>query len=140
MKDKIKNVSPDVLDPRDRSYAPTLHALPKSYGKPSSRTAIGRQIMDQGKSEACTGFALAAMIHALRTGKPRSRSAASASVAPVSPWLIYYFARRYADTASGGVTARNAMKAWFNYRVCHLSFWDETAIDAKPETDKWIDD
>jgi hypothetical protein len=32
------------------------------------------------------------------------------------------------------------MKAWFNYGVCHLSFWNETSIDTKPETDKWIDD
>jgi papain like protease len=140
MKDKIANVSPDAPDLRDRTYLPTLHALPKSYGKPSSRTVTGHQILDQGKSEACTGFALAAMIHVLRIAKPRSRSASSASIPPVSPWMLYYFARRYTDNASGGVTARNAMKAWFNYGVCHLSLWDETAIDTKPENDKWIDD
>jgi hypothetical protein len=139
MKDKIKNVYPDMPDLRDRTYSPTLHALPKSYGKPSSRTVNQRQILNQGQTEACTGFALAAMIHVLRTGKTRSRTVAE-SAKPVSPWMLYYFARRYADTKSGGVTARNAMKAWFNYGVCDLSLWDETAIDTKPQENKWIDD
>jgi Papain family cysteine protease len=139
MKDKIKNVFPDKPDLRDRTYSPTLHALPKSYGKPT-RSNADRQILDQGQTEACTGFAVTAMIGALRRSKPRSRSASTKPVEPVSPWMLYYFARRYADTASDGVTARNAMKAWFNYGVCRLSLWDENSVDRKPDDDDWIDD
>jgi hypothetical protein len=141
MEDKIKNVYPDLPDLRDRVYTPTLHALPKTYGKPHARSGMpDRQIMDQGKTAACTGFALAAMIHILRESKRRSRSSQVAQIDPISPWMIYYFARRYADTPSGGVTARNAMKAWFNQGVCRLSLWDETAIDEKPGDNKWIED
>jgi hypothetical protein len=139
MNGKVKNVYPDKPDLRDRMYSPTLHALPKSCGKPSRSTAE-REILDQGPSEACTGFALAALIRALHSGKPRSRSASTQPVEPVSPWMLYYFARRYADTNSGGVTARNAMKAWFNYGVCRLSLWSETLVDKKPSDNAWIDD
>ncbi|HEX3445300.1 MAG TPA: hypothetical protein VHS80_11330 [Chthoniobacterales bacterium] len=31
MSDKVENVFPDKPDLRDRTYAPTLHALPKSH-------------------------------------------------------------------------------------------------------------
>jgi hypothetical protein len=54
-----KDAAPDRIDVRDLFYQPTLAPLPETL------VNIGRvpRVLDQGEEGACTGFALAAVIH-----------------------------------------------------------------------------
>ena len=84
--------STDVVDLRDRYYQPALMALPqKLVPKPEEL-----QILDQGRSSACTGFALASVIdrqcRGLFNGGGRGR---------VSPRMLFQMARLHDDLPLG---------------------------------------
>ncbi len=104
-------VSPDVVDLRDRYYQPALMALPqKKVPKPGEL-----QILDQGRSSACTGFALASVIDRqardLFNGSGHGR---------VSPRMLFQMARLHddlPDATQAGSTLRGALKGFFHNGV-----------------------
>jgi hypothetical protein len=143
--DLIHNVLPDVPDLRDRLYNPTLRPLaPSLNNAPFDDPVWKPRVKDQGKTEACTGFALASMVEILvRQEWDRNGKQASAPKA-ISPFMLYYYARRYDDIPGedplGGSTARGAMKAWFSQGACHDKLWTRRHLNRKPDGTDWIAD
>jgi hypothetical protein len=124
---------PDPIDFRDRMYSPTLRPLRPSYNDtPWLQKSI--VVQNQDSTSACTGFALAAMIERLLKNAKRTN-------AQVSPYMLYYFARKYdelsVDDVDGGSTARGAMKAWHKHGACHKALWPKSAIVTPPKDQKW---
>src|SRR5262245_15393945 len=81
----IRNVVPDALDLRDRPYMPTLLAPPPEELVPDLKLPV----LNQGRTNACTGFALATVAHYLLR---RHRDPAAPAM---SPFMLYSMARRY---------------------------------------------
>ena len=105
-------VQPDVVDLRDRYYAPALMALPQEV-KPKAGYL---EIRDQGQESACTGFALASVID-----RQCKQLAQSPHADPVSTRMLYEMARLYddlPDEAQAGSTLRGALKGFFHNGVC----------------------
>jgi hypothetical protein len=109
----------DVPDIRDLMYTPTLAPLPPRIDPPK-----GLAILDQGQDGACTGFALAAVIHrllatnqALTMAEQRRR---------VSAWMLYAMARRHDEwpgEAYEGSSLRGALRGFFNTGACQAALW-----------------
>ena len=108
---RVLNVPRDVLDMRDRPYAPTLEPLPERVDQ--RRRIAARLIRDQGDEGSCTGFATAAVVNHLRAARRESFDA--------SPRFLYENARRY-DEWKGeeyeGSSIRGAMKGFHKHGVC----------------------
>jgi hypothetical protein len=130
-----RNVVPDALDLRDRPYQPSIAVAPA----PTLEPQIALPVLDQGDSSACTGFALASVVHHLqRRREPQAR--------PVSPWMIYSMARRYDEfpgaAADTGSSLRGAMKGWYKHGVCSGALWQSMAMPPaarKAADDWWLD-
>jgi hypothetical protein len=126
-----RNVVPDKLDLRDRVYQPSIEARPPA--RLNSLTERGAKItlpvLDQGRTEACTGFSLSNVINFLLQEAGRKREA------PVSPFMLYSMARRYDefrgnDPGTGpesktdtGSSLRGGMKGWYKHGACAASLW-----------------
>src|SRR5690349_17398059 len=114
------DAQPDRIDLRDWLYQPTLSPLPTAVCHAGEVPFV----LDQEREGACTGFALAAVIHLLQ--KRRGGEAPRR----VSARMLYELARRY-DEFPGesyeGATARGAMKAWVRHGVCGESLWPAAA-------------
>src|SRR5436190_19137699 len=92
----ITNAQPDSADLRDRIYNPTLRLLEPSYNaEPFRDAAWNARVRHQGQTNACTGFALSAMVEALRDAAWRGTKGQQFSPVEISPFMLYYFARRY---------------------------------------------
>ena len=52
-------VVPDQVDFRDRLYSPSVRTRPPTVKWPDKRIPI----LNQGQTNACTGFALASVVH-----------------------------------------------------------------------------
>lgn len=131
----VRNVLPDSLDWRDRAYAPPISlSLPASVVAPRDLP-----ILDQGDSSACTGFALATVIHHLLDRARRSGEAA------VSPWMLYSMARRYDEfpgAADRGSSLRGALRGWHRHGVCASKLWTSEPMpraSLAPGKDWWGD-
>jgi Papain family cysteine protease len=133
---------PDPPDMRDRLYNPILRALePEFNARPFDHPAWLARVKDQGATSACTGFALAAMVESLTFKCWEARQRQGEQPGAVSPFMLYYFARRYDELCGSdpedGSTARGAMKSWHKHGVCRLAFWDEMDLPllapAKPK-------
>ncbi len=115
-----RSVVPDRLDLRDRLYMPPVAVVPGLALDPMTNIPV----LDQGQTNACTGFALASVVYHLQATAKRKQMDFC-----VSPFMLYSMARRYdefpgdadADTES---SLRGAMKGWYKHGVCH-SGWDE---------------
>jgi hypothetical protein len=108
---------PDRIDLRDWPYQPRLTYLPDVLVNCDQVP----QILDQGAEGACTGFALAAVINFLLSGRDLQRS--------VSPRMLYELARRYDEWPGEeyeGSSARGAMKAWARHGVAEARTWPTT--------------
>lgn len=130
---RVHNMRPDAPDLRDRLYSPTLKSLPRSYNSsPYDSPRWRAAIRDQKQTSACTGFALAATIEALLPAP-----------AELSPFMLYYMARRYdeipGDTDSGS-TARAAMKAWHKHGACLHSLWPKIELNPCTAEPGWKSD
>ena len=132
----LRNVVPDSVDFRDRPYRPAVAfaPLPRLPAPPATH----RPRLHQRDTSACTGFALATVVHVLTS----RRDAAPAE--PVSAFMLYGMARRYDDlrgeVPDGGSSLRGALKGWFKHGVCGQSFWpkqDEPGPTGKAD---WWDD
>src|SRR5262245_28323126 len=83
-----RNVSPDSVDFRDRVYMPDVSRAPLSDLPPPP--AATRPILDQDSTDACTGFALATVVHVLMGKRDKNKLKDR-----VSPFMLYGMARRY---------------------------------------------
>ncbi|MFB3776604.1 MAG: C1 family peptidase [Bryobacteraceae bacterium] len=133
-----RNVVPDKLDLRDRPYMPAVAVLPP----PSLKPSIKLPVMNQGETSACTGFALASVVHHLL----RQRAAGAAAVPPVSPFMLYSMARRYDEFPGSaedtGSSLRGAMKGWYKHGVCRQDLWKTIEMPpaaSVPHEDWWLD-
>jgi hypothetical protein len=134
-KPRIMNMRPDPPDLRDRFYNPSLRALePEFNARPFEQEAWRNRVKNQGETSACTGFALAAMVESLAFKGHESRQRQGEQPIAVSPFMLYYFARRYDELRGsdpdGGSTARGSMKSWHKHGVCRFDLWSE--MDAPP--------
>ncbi|MEQ8821372.1 MAG: C1 family peptidase [Sumerlaeia bacterium] len=124
--ERMMNVVPDTLDFRDRLFERSLVHVPSEIDLPLWK-AHNVPILDQGTEGACTGFALATVVHQqMRTRLPRP------DAEHVSPRMLYEMARRY-DEWQGedyeGSSARGAMKGWQKHGVCRKDLWEADAAD-----------
>ena len=124
-------VRKDPTDINDRHYQPPplglLDAFPMDADIQKFLPAYAQAglILDQGSEGACTGFGLACVVNYLRWYK----AGGPATMASVSPRMLYNFARRY-DEYDGenysGSSCRGALKGWFNHGVCLDEDWPYT--------------
>jgi len=103
----------DAPDFRDFVYQPALVKLEPALAVPENL-----YIRDQKTSNACTGFALAAVIDRLIAESNRQQDGQPINV---SARMLYDMARKY-DEWEGeddeGSSCRGAIKGWYNMGVC----------------------
>ena len=136
---RITKVLPDSIDLRDRPYTPAVQVVPTMELYPS----VTVPVLDQGQTNACTGFALASVIfHLQHNAKRRDRVDGYA----VSPYMLYSMARRYDEFpgqpgVDSGSSLRGAMKGWYKHGVCGARLWNGLDMPAEtdPESDWWQD-
>jgi len=112
----IRNVVPDRLDLRDRVYMPPVAVVPGVTLAP--KTTI--PVLNQGQTNACTGFALASVVYHLQHTAKRKQLDCG-----VSPFMLYSMARRYdefpgAPDVDTGSSLRGAMKGWYEHGACSI--------------------
>ena len=136
-----RSVVPDKIDLRDRMYQPSLARRPAPMMLPRAPL----EVLDQGTTNACTGFSLASVVRFLLLAQDKGGNAASASV-PVSPFMLYSMARRYDEFPGSlkdeGSSLRGGMKGWYKHGACRSDLW--TGLDmpkpvTDPEKDWWLD-
>jgi hypothetical protein len=134
-----RSVVPDRLDLRDRVYQPAVAVVPKAK-LPDSEFTI--RIRNQGDTNACTGFALAAVVDFLLTKAKRTDAIG------VSPFMLYSMARRYDEFPGnedndGGSSVRGGMKGWYKHGACSDRLWttklELPPPNAKAKHDWWQD-
>lgn len=134
-----RSAVPDRLDLRDRLYQPPVAVVPDLVFAP--RTNI--PVLDQGQTNACTGFALASVVYQLQHSAKRKRMDCC-----VSPFMLYSMARRYDEfpgdpNADTGSSLRGAMKAWYKHGACSDRLWTSEAMPTaqvtKSSDDWWLD-
>jgi len=111
----------DVLDFRDSLYRATMAEVPP-------RVPIDEflkfevPVLDQGRANGCTGFAVATMAHYLLR-----RRKVDPDYGLVSPNMIYTMARKYdeypGEDDTKGSSLRGAMKGWHKHGVCSVDKW-----------------
>jgi hypothetical protein len=131
-----RNVVPDQLDLRDRPYMPVLHVPPPLRREPK----LALPVLDQGQTNACTGFALASVVNFLLRQHRDPQSL------PMSPFMLYSMARRYDEfpgsSEDAGSSLRGAMKGWYKHGVCRFELWSQVEMPPpapKPSDDWWLD-
>jgi len=131
-----RNIVPDRLDLRDRPYIPVLHAPPP----PEMAPQLKLPVLNQERTNACTGFALASVVNFLL------RKHRDPAAPPMSPFMLYSMARRYDEfpgaAEDSGSSLRGAMKGWYKHGVCRLDLWRRPEMPrpaAKPADDWWLD-
>lgn len=136
----VKNVVPDRVDLRDRPYQPAVTSAPKPRLNSLESPKLRLPILDQGNTNACTGFALATVVNFLLHRAGRGKGS------PVSPFMIYSMARRYDEFPGSakdtGSSLRGAMKGWYKHGVCARELWtgEKMPPPAKsPARDWWLD-
>ena len=135
----IRNVVPDRLDLRDRLYMPPVAVVPGVELDP--RTDI--PVLNQGQTNACTGFALASVVYQLQHSAKRKHLDCC-----VSPFMLYSMARRYDEFPGDpgvdtGSSLRGAMKGWYKHGACSDRLWTTekmpTDQTVKSSDDWWLD-
>lgn len=135
----IRNVVPDRLDLRDRVYMPPVAVVPGVMRAPKTNIPV----LDQGQTNACTGFALASVVYQLQHSAKRKQIDCC-----VSPFMLYSMARRYDEfpgdpNADTGSSLRGAMKGWYKHGACSDRLWTSEAMPTTQATksadDWWLD-
>lgn len=129
-------VKADPIDFRDRLYVPPVRLRPGAELKPARAVPV----LNQGRTSACTGFALATVVHWLL-------SADGEAAEQVSPFMIYSMARRYDEfrgaTQDTGSSLRGALKGWHKHGACRRALWPREPmpkeVPADPHDDWWPD-
>ena len=134
-------VVPDRLDLRDRPYTPRVEKSPKPFIDPRDfkpdRKVVPFRTRNQEQTNACTGFALAALIEHLSYRDRRNEH--------VSPWMLYSMARRYDEfrgSGDEGSSLRGALKGWYKHGACTPPCGRATTCPRPPtirRRDWWLD-
>jgi len=115
------NAVPDPFDERDLIYRPRLTPLLPRIDQRDNGNKRFFVLHQSGNS--CTGHAVASLIHTVIRHR-------------VSPYMLYYFARRY-DQFEGeediGSSLRGAFKGWFYHGVAYEEEWRE--LEPPPDLD-----
>lgn len=128
-------VRADALDLRDWLYRPRIGQPPPASLVPGRL----RPVSSQGRSSACTGFALATVIEYLldRAGRP---------VEAISGHMLYDMARRYDEWADNdaqdqGSSLRGALRGWFYHGASAAALWRGSDMPGASldEGDWWLD-
>ncbi|WP_396624781.1 N-acetylmuramidase domain-containing protein [Luteitalea sp.] len=128
-------VRADALDLRDWPYRPRIGQAPPAALWPARL----RPVAHQGRSSACTGFALATIVEYLldRAGRP---------VEAISGHMLYDMARRYDewadnDTQDQGSSLRGALRGWYYHGASAASLWRGQVMPGASldEGDWWLD-
>lgn len=136
----VRNVVPDRLDLRDRSYQPTIAITPGAALEPKHKNL---PVLYQGSCSGCTGFALASVIHHVQLSAGRKTSEIK-----VSPYMLYSMARRYDEFPGNpdvdtGSSLRGAMKGWYKHGACAADLWLALKMPTAPVKDAskdwWLD-
>ncbi len=131
----LRIVRADALDLRDWRYRPRIGQAPPGVLLPPRL----RPVSSQGRSSACTGFALASVIEYLldRAGRP---------VEAMSGHMLYDMARRYDEWAENdqqdqGSSLRGALRGWYHHGASTQALWPDTAMPGASldEGDWWLD-
>ncbi|NWF71636.1 MAG: C1 family peptidase [Nitrospirae bacterium] len=135
----IRNVVPDRLDLRDRLYMPPVSVVPDLAFNPKTDIPV----LNQGQTNACTGFALASVVYHVQYASKRKHKDCC-----VSPFMLYSMARRYdefpgAPDVDTGSSLRGAMKGWYKHGACSDRLWVSeqmpTGSMTKSSDDWWLD-
>jgi hypothetical protein len=141
----ITNAVPDPFDERDLEYRPRLQPLAREIDQRDD--PLKENFMREQQGSSCTGHAVATVINIVRARMARDLQAqASGSLTeaeqeyvahlqqPVSPYMLYYFARRY-DEYEGeedqGSSLRAAFKGWFHQGVALEADWPHPELAPK---------
>ena len=115
----IANVPPDPFDARDLLYRPKLQPLDDCVDR-RSRAFVLTQA-----GNSCTGHAVAAMINTVFAQKARK---AKLTAHRVSPYMLYYLARRYDEfpgDEDAGSSLRGVLKGWLQHGVALEKEWPD---------------
>lgn len=140
----VLNAVPDVFDERDLEYRPRLEPLPRQI---DNRDQDKDFFVLLQKGNSCTGHAIAGVINTIlakqtrremdaRRPKRRGASSPAADMVRVSPYMLYYLARRYDEfegEADIGSSLRGAFKGWFNHGVCIEMDWPDLGFETDPD-------
>ena len=117
---------------------PTVRLAPRR--ELNTLKTIRLPVRDQGDTNACTGFSLAAVVDLLLMKAKRERET------PVSPFMLYNMARRYDEfrgfKADEGSSCRGALKAWYRHGACGSMRWTDLDMpkpNPNPKKDWWQD-
>ena len=134
-----RSAVPDRLDLRDRVYMPPVAVVPDLALEPKTNIPV----LDQGQTNACTGFALATVVYHLQHAAKRKQMDCC-----VAPFMLYSMARRYDEfpgdpDVDTGSSLRGAMKGWYKHGACSDRLWTSEQMPAghgtKPADDWWLD-
>ena len=134
-----RSAIPDRLDLRDRVYLPPVAVVPDLVFDPKNAMPV----LDQGQTNACTGFGLASVVYHLQHAAKRKQLDCR-----VSPFMLYSMARRYDEFPGDpgvdtGSSLRGAMKGWYKHGACSDRLWTSeqmpTGQVAKSADDWWLD-
>ena len=124
-------VTTDPLDFRDCMYSPPVRDRPPALLLPGKKIPV----LDQEQTSACTGFALAAVVHWLL-----GVDAQAAARERVSPFMLYSMARRYDEfpgsKEDSGSSLRGALKGWHKHGACRFDRWPGLNMPEVPEDPK----
>lgn len=135
----VANAVPDPFDERDLEYRPRLEPLPPILDQ---RNETEKRVVLTQKGNSCTGHAVAAVINTIlaRMENGRGEAAAPPDTSPlrVSPYMLYYLARRY-DEFTGeedvGSSLRGVFKGWFYHGVALDVDWPDLNLAVVPDLD-----
>lgn len=123
----------DRADDRDILFRPQIVSVPRQITIADCKKQRMR-VLDQGQEGACTGFGLAATIH-------YAMKRAWGKIDPVSPWMLYHFAKQY-DPWPGedydGSTCRGALKGWHKNGVLPAAKWGRTRSKELSQRERFI--
>ncbi|BCS32152.1 hypothetical protein TBR22_A13620 [Luteitalea sp. TBR-22] len=131
----LRLVRADALDLRDWPYRPRVGQAPPASCWPARL----RPVSQQGRSSACTGFALATVIEYLldRAGR---------QVETISGHMLYDMARRYDEWADNdaqdqGSSLRGALRGWYYHGASAASLWRGASMPGASldDDDWWLD-
>ena len=142
-----RNVVPDAVDFRDRLYLPSVIKAPPprldSFDGLESRLGERLPVLQQGETNACTGFALANVVNYLR------RMSGLEPDSEVSAQMLYSMARRYDEfpgaTRDTGSSLRGALRGWFRHGASAAACWPHEQVKMPkprpddPHLDWWFD-
>lgn len=131
-----RNVRPDPVDLRDWEYRPNIAVAPADTLLPNDLNPVKQQ----AQTNACTGFALAAVIEYLLDRGQRP-------VEAMSGFMLYSMARRYDEWSDedenddSGSSLRGALKGWSKHGASAERLWRTIRMPpaSNQEGDWWLD-